>query len=760
MGCLPVAESSFVGRRREIAEASRALSRSRLVTLTGVGGVGKTRLAIEVAARAERAFPDGVWLVDLAGLLDGTLVAQTVADALGIQDRSARRPEDQLADYLVGRRLLIVLDNCEHLIDACALFVDAMLQRVPGVRILATSRQTLDIAGEHVFRVPPLSVPDLGRLPSTAALMRREAVRLLVERAMARKPGFSVTRANRHAVATLCARLEGIPLAIELAAARLTYLSIEQVVDRLEDRMGLLTGGKPPAPPRQQTLRSTIDWSHALCTPQQKQLWARLSVFAGGFDLDAAENVCADGDLGKEEILDLVDGLMTQSIIMRVETKGAVRYRMLETIREYGRERLTELGELEHVSKRHRDYYLGLAERTTAQWCGPGQRAALARLRADHDNLRAALECCMCDPADGRSALAFAAALRFHWCVGGYLTEGRWWLDRALASSVESSPARTTALWVAAWAALMQGDHTAMGRCLDECERLAEQWGDEVAKAWALTLRGNRAVFQGRVREALGYIEEAIPAHQRAGESDGVLWSMVVQARAYSNAGDTVQGKAIAERTLAISEELGERCWRSYVYWSFGRDIWVEGDAGRAEDLARQGLSMQWEFNDAIGASMTIELLAWIAESRSEFTRAARLLGAVDVIWRAIGASAALRSPRTLEFHDHCVRGILHVLGRAGFRAMLDEAKRNCRTIEQAIAYALKDCLSLPAGRLLGSLRPWSSGDLTMDVTGMWCGPGRHTRRVAWVQGYSYELREGGWTRLWCYGGHRATARG
>ncbi|MGP3965488.1 ATP-binding protein [Nonomuraea sp. 3N208] len=698
MGSLPVADSSFVGRRREITQVSRALSRARMVTLTGVGGVGKTRLALEVAARCERVFRDGVWAVDLAGLRDGTLVARTVADTLGIPDRSGRPPEEQLVGYLADRRLLIVLDNCEHLCHACALFAETMLRSVPGLRILATSRQILGIAGEHVLTVPPLSVPDPDRLPPTAALMRRESVRLLVDRATNGTPGFSVTRENRRAVAAVCTRLEGIPLAIELAAARLTSLPIEQVAGRLDDRLALLTSERAAALPRQQTLRGTIDWSHALCTPQERLLWARLSVFAGGFDLDAAESVCVDGEVGREEILDLLDALVKQSIIMRVDGEGSVRYRMLETIRDYGRERLAEQGEMDQLSSRHRDHFLGLAERMNAGWSGPGQVAALARLRTDHDNLRAALEWCMRDPDGPGPALALTAALRYHWCVGGYVTEGRWWLERALALSGEAGPARTTALWVAAWTAVNLGDHHAVARYLGECERLAEQQHDEVSKAYARTMRGVDAMYRGRVREAIGHLQEATAAHQRLGEANGTLLSMVVQARCYSNVGDTDRCKALTERTLALSDELGERCWHAYALWSYGVEAWAEGDTERADDLARRGLSIQWEFNDAVGASLTIELLAWIAESRSEHVRAARLMAAAGVIWRSIGASAAFRSPQTSELHDRCVRTVRHVLGQEGCRAARHEAERNCRTVEQAIAYALNDCRPRPAG--------------------------------------------------------------
>ncbi|MDP4506946.1 ATP-binding protein [Nonomuraea turcica] len=690
-------EDGFFGRRREIAKTRRALSQARLVTLTGAGGVGKTRLAMETAARISQAFPDGVWPVELAPVPDGTLVAKTAATALGgIQAWSARRPQDHLADFLADRRLLIVLDNCEHLLEGCATFVDMLLRRAPALHVLATSRQTLGVEGEHVLAVPPLPVPDPARLPSTAALARCESVRLLLARTMrpttprapGGEPGFVLTTANRRAVATLCTRLEGIPLAIELAAARLGELPLEQVAGQLDDRFTLPTAGGRPAPHRQRTLRNTIDWSHELCTPPQRLLWARLSVFAGGFDLDAAESVCAGAGLDGADILDLVDDLVTRSIIQRVETDGAVRYRMLETIREFGRERLAVSGETRRVACRHRDHYLGLAERAAARWCGPAQRDVLALLRAEHDNLQAALEWSLADPAEAGAALALAAALRYHWCVNGYRHEGRRWLDRALAASPESSPARPTALWAAAWVSLQQGDHEAVAARLEECALLAAERGDEVARAYVLTWRGANAIFQARAAEAIGLLDQAIAVHRRAGDPSGVLTSICLLVTACTDAGDLDRGRAIAERGLSASEELDEHYWRSYILCALGWNTWMRGDDATAEDHLRRALAIELELHDAVGTVSAIEPLSWIAESRGEYFHAARLSAAAGVVRQLTGIPPLL-SPNAAVQHARCEQGILQALGKAEARTSRIHARRSCRTIEHAVDYAL-----------------------------------------------------------------------
>ena len=344
-GNLPAELTSFVGRRGELAEVRRLLAGSRLVTLTGVGGVGKTRLALRAAAGLRRAFPGGVWLVRLDQLREEALVAQAVAGALGLQDRAGFSPEAALADYLAGRQLLLVLDNCEHLVDAVAKLADLLLRAAAGLRVLATSREALNITGEMVLAVPPLGAPDPGQQLTPAQLGLFPAVRLFAERAAQVVPGFAVTEANQAAVAGICRRLEGLPLAIELAAARLPVLSPEQVDERLGDRLGLLTRGGRTNPARQQTLRASIGWSYELCSRAERLLWARLSVFAGGFELDAAEGICADHRLAAGDMPGLLAALAGKSILIAEHRAGVARYRLPEPLREFGQERLHASGE-------------------------------------------------------------------------------------------------------------------------------------------------------------------------------------------------------------------------------------------------------------------------------------------------------------------------------------------------------------------------------------------------------------------------------
>ena len=484
---LPAALTTFVGRRQDLAEVRGRLGATRLLTLTGVGGVGKTRLALEVAAASAPDFADGVWLVDLAAVRDPALVANATAAALGVPDLGVRPIADQLAAFLTHRTPLIVLDNCEHLVDACAELAHALLSGTPGLSILTTSRRALGIFGEHVFAVPPLA-PD-------------DAVELLRDRTRAVRPGFEITDGNRAQVFRLCADLDGLPLAIELAASRLRTLSVDEAVNRLEDRFGLLTSGNRTARPHQQTLRALIDWSHELCAPAERLLWHRLSVFAGDFGLDAVEAVCAGDGIDRSEVLDLLDQLVVQSVVLPTEQNGLPRYRLLETVRQYGRERLAESGEEQRVLRRHHDFYLALAEGIADGWSGPGQWESLTRLCVEHADLRAALA----HGGDPQATLALVGALRFHWCWGGFIGEGRHWLDRALAAAPEPTPARARALWVAAWVAALQSDHAAAYRWLDEAEGLGERLGDSVVCAHVQNLRGSLALSGGRLDEAVSF---------------------------------------------------------------------------------------------------------------------------------------------------------------------------------------------------------------------------------------------------------------
>lgn len=693
-GDLPVAVTSFVGRRHEITEVRRLISMSRLVTLTGAGGVGKTRLALEVAGRARSAFPDGVWLVDLAAVEESAQVPQTVADALGVLDRSTLPPAEKITGRLRRSQLLIILDNCEHLRDACAGFVAGLLRAAPGVRVLATSRSALGISGEQLFTVPPLSVPDperAGRLGDAAALGRYDAVGLLVDRAAAVRPGFSLSDQDPVAVARVCARLDGIPLAIELAATRLRVLSIGDLADRLEDRFALLTGGSRAALPRQQTLRALIDWSHTLCTEQERLLWSRLAVFSGRFDLAAAEGVCAGDGLPAEFIVDLVDRLVAQSILVGEYPDTGVSFRMLETIRQYGRERLAESGQADRLRRRHRDFYLERVERIAERWCGPGQEAALARLRADHGDLRAALELCMSEPDGASAALRMAAALRQHWYADVYLAEGRHWLDRALAlpAPVPAARERAGALWVAAWVSVLQGDRDRAADRLAECERLAGEYGDRTSLAFATSLHGTVALFEGDLTGSIAHFEDAIVALQETGNPLGALTAMFQLAIALTHAGDTAKAVEVCERALRISDEHGERWSRSYILWAHGLATWQGGDPVAATELTREALIIQRGFTDHVGAALMIELLAWLAAAQADFARAAHLLGAADSVWRKVGTTIAAFGPHHGGHHARCEQETRRALRDARYRAALTATEQF--TVAQAIAYALDE---------------------------------------------------------------------
>ena len=404
-GNLPAELTSFVGRRGEVAEVRRLLAGSRLVTLTGAGGVGKTRLALRAAAGLARAFPGGVWLVRLDQLREEALVAQAVAGALGLQDRAGFSPEGALAGHLAGRRLLLVLDNCEHLVGAVAKLADLLLRAAPGLRVLATSREALTITGEVVLAVPPLGAPDPGQQLILAQLGLFPAVRLFAERAAQVVPGFAVTEANMAAVAGICRRLEGLPLALELAAARLPVLSPAQVGERLGDRLGLLTRGGRANPARQQTLRASIGWSYELCSRAERLLWARLSVFAGGFELDAAEGICADDRLAAEEVPGLLAALAGKSILTAEHRGGVARYRLPEPLREYGRERLEESGEDAVLRRRHRDWHEQLARRADAGWLSPQLTEWTARLFREHANVAAAQDFRQAEPGEAEAGL-------------------------------------------------------------------------------------------------------------------------------------------------------------------------------------------------------------------------------------------------------------------------------------------------------------------------------------------------------------------
>ncbi|MGW0943239.1 LuxR C-terminal-related transcriptional regulator [Streptomyces sp. NPDC002623] len=664
-----MALTPFVGRKREVAEVRHAVATARLLTLTGVGGMGKTRLALEVAAEFCEEFADGVWVVDLAPVRVSSAVADAVAAALGVPDTGTRPVLEQLAGYLAGRQALIVLDNCEHLVDACAELAMLLLSAAAGLRMVATSRQTLGITGEHVFDVPPLA-PD-------------EAVELLQARTSAVRPEFRVTDANRAQVFRLCADLDGLPLAIELASARLRTLTVDQVADRLEDRFTLLTNGCRIAPPRQRTLRALVDWSWELCSPVERLLWNRLSVFAGTFGLDAAEEVCAGEGIEAYEVLDLLDRLVAQSVVLIGEVEGLPRYRLLETVRQYGRERLAASGGEEKRLRRHRDFVLALAERVDKGWYGPGQVENLTRLRAEHGNLLVALDC----DADPQARLRLAAALAFHWCVGGFLGEGRRQFDRALAGAFEPTQVRARALVCAAWVALSQGDLAVADQWLDEADEIGEQLGDPALLADVRGFRGVSAHFRGQVGEAMTRYEGTLATLTALGDERGAAGWLLALACLQAYVGDP-RAAETGRHLITAAEATGERWGRAQVLLALGFDAWQRDDQEETRARARAALESMRGFNDHSAVARMLEVLAWATASAGDREQAARLLGTAGTMWRDAGTAITAFDPRMAEHHTRCEAEVIAALGPAAYEKAFAEGGMH-DSPDRAIAFAL-----------------------------------------------------------------------
>ncbi|RSS42946.1 LuxR family transcriptional regulator [Streptomyces sp. WAC05858] len=686
---LPAEVTSFVGRRHEAAEVKEMLSASRLVTLTGVGGVGKTRLALRVADEARRAFPDGVWLAELAELNNPALLAQGVTEALEIRDHSPRPALDVLVDHLRDREALIVLDNCEHLLEECARLADRLLRAAPRLRLLATSRQALGTAGEQSLAVPTLGLPDPeGPRPTLATLARCDAIRLFTERAAAIVPGFELTEDNREAVELICRRLDGIPLGIEIAVVRLRALSVQQLLDRLDDRFRLLTTGSRTVLPRHQTLRALIDWSYELCTERERLLWARVSVFAGSLDLDAAEAVCSGEGIDREEMLDLVTELVDKSVLLREEHRTAVRYRMLDTLRSYGRERLAAAGEESVRLGRHRDYYRGLAADARAALFGPAQVQWFARLQLEHANLRTALEGCLAEPGQTEHGLEMAADLLYHWITSYYLGEGRRWLDQALALCTEPTGARARALWTDSWLAVIQSDTDSAAAMLEESRSIGTRLGLDPVLAYTALYSGMVAMYRSETRSAIALYEEAVTRHRATGDPVGLALALIRLSLAHSFIGDSPRAIALGEESLAVCDAYGEGWHRAYTMMALGMDVWRQGDTARAAALEKDSLTFNRSLDDPLGVAVNLEVLAWIAATDRDHTRAARLLGALRTIWHAIGAAHSGYG-HLVHYHEECEATVRRALGKPAFNTAFRLGAR--LSYAEALVYAIED---------------------------------------------------------------------
>jgi len=680
---LPLQLTSFIGRDKEIAEVKRLLGTARLVTLSGSGGAGKTRLALQVAADVLDGYPGGVWLVELAAITDPELVPKAVASALHVPEQPGRDISETLVDTLRPKAVLLVLDNCEHLLAACADLTASLLRACPQVRVLATSREGLGIPGETPRRVPSLSLPDAGGLPPSVDIVRHEAVRLFVDRTRVIVPDFAVTSQNASAVARVCQRLDGIPLAIELAAARMKVMAVEQIAARLNDRFRLLTGSSRTVLPRQQTLRAAMDWSYNLLSRKEQAVLRRLSVFAGGWTLDAAEAVCAEDNAEPADVLDLLTQLVDKSLVAVETQKGEARYRLLETVREYGKVRLREAGEAEEVQRRHRDWYRAFAERAEPELHGPDQIVWLGRLEQNHDNLRAALEWSLSD-ADTAPGLRLAAALHDFWDIHNHFAEGRAWLDRVLSMPGAAAPAlRARALVAAAHLAHRQGEYTCVTAWCDEALALSEQEQDKSGSAEALHYAAHAAEGTGDRRRAAELLEHAVALHRAAGSGWKLARAVNCLANTARDGGDYRKATGLYEEALTFLRARGERDMTGQTLHNLGYAVLRQGDRGGAQALFRQTLAAAQERGNK---RTVLKCLAGLAAASAEANPrcAARLFGAADTLLAAAGYRLEPFNRRDIDYYTAVAN---ERLGKATFAAHWAEGR--AMTLEQAIEYAL-----------------------------------------------------------------------
>jgi predicted ATPase/DNA-binding CsgD family transcriptional regulator len=689
---LPAEVTTFVGRRQELSEIQKLLGTCRLVTLTGTGGVGKTRLAMRVAANVQRSFLGGIFVCQLADLNDPDLLGQVVASSVGVRDRGGDALVT-MSNYLEDKKALLVVDNCEALRTACGHLLGELLRSCPRLRVLATSREVLRVPGEQVFVVPPLSIPDADQRLALTGLESYEAVNLFVDRAKAILPGFALTPENSSSVAQLCKALDGLPLSIELAAARLPVLSPKQMIGRLEDRFRLLTTGNPWAPPRQRTLSALVRWSFDLCSANEQLLWARMSVFPGRFDLPAVEAVCSGDGLSQRQVFDAVAGLVDKCILVRDEIASEAHYWMLETIRQYGRSRLTA-EEMRALRRRHRDWYFYVGSTAKREWFGPDQVEWLARLHSDQPNLRAALEFSFSEPGEARTGVELASRLWFYWIATGYFSEGQRWLDRGLELGQYDCATRATALWVAAWLAALQGAFQTAAARLDEARPLATDCADSTILTYITDTAAVSALLEGDVDRARARFDEVLDRHRCAADPAGLVCALNMLTGLAALQGDFPAATAYNKECLSLCDAHGERWYKSYALCHLGVALWQQGAVRKADAAVRESLRLNRPFNQRLGIGMDLEVLAWIAVADGHYQRAARLFGALREIWRALDVPASGLGYLGGD-HETCLAQARQKLGARTF----DDLHHSGSTLslDAVIAFALDETPTSPS---------------------------------------------------------------
>ena len=679
----------FIGRQRELGELHRALGIARAVTLIGVGGTGKTRLAQSLLHELRDEHEGRVWIVELGQVHDPAMVQLAVAAALGLRPEPGGAQAPTVARFLGDDPALLVLDNCEHLLEPVAAMASELLASCPRLRLVATSREALGIAGELVYRLSPMAVPELPDGLRAEDLLENESVALFVGRAREALPGFELTDANEETVARLCVALEGIPLALELAAARIRVLSPEAMLDRIEQRFQLLSRGYVDVPDRQRSMEASVEWSHDLCGPQEQALWARLSVFSGGFDLDAAEIVCADDTMPAADVLDALSSLVDKSLLSRDPQDAATHFFMLETIREYGALRLDLTGETELWEGRHRDYF---AQRTRAfrqQWVGPDQPRLVAVMRRNHANLRAVLERTTRSKEQAAVALRIAVDLEGYWVVTGLLTEARRWLESALTQGIGTSPERAVALSISGYLAGLQVKLDEAGQRIAAARaELGSSAGAPDTVAWARLhfAEAMQSLYRGDLTAAERSCRRSIELLEAAGDVHGLPAAYVVLGVCLSAGGREVEAAAAHARCLAITEARGERHIRGLALWALSVDARRSGDLARAAGLASLSLDLRSQLGDDAGVALALESMASISAAQGDAVRSATLLGAAAQLWERVGLGP-LAGQYIAEQRDLGERGARQQLDLLTFEAA--HRRGLSMPVEQAVDYAL-----------------------------------------------------------------------
>jgi len=729
---LPVKLTSFIGRERELVEAKSKLAEARLLTLIGPGGTGKTRLSVQLGGEQLALYSDGVWIVELAPISDEALIPQTIASVFGLRETPDRPLLELIIDYLRAKNMLIILDNCEHLIEACAKVAESLIQTCTSLKILASSREALGVSGEMTYRVPSLSLPkDLGSLKDLPSLIKFESVQLFVDRATTANSNFQLTEVNASSAAKVCRRLDGIPLALELAAARVRVLSVEQIAERLDDRFRLLTGGARTALPRQQTLRALIDWSYDLLSEPEKVLFRRLAVFVGGWTLDAAENVCSGDGVDTYEVLDLLAQLVDKSLAYTEETDGVVRYYRLETIRQYARDKLFESDDVVEVRNRHLEYFIELTEQVNQIWYGVESEFS-TRIDTEDDNIRSALSWALeSDPHKATQIMSWAVTMG-RWIMRGFITEARDWCEQAL-SRLDALPpdqkrerSRAFILNRLSQGLMNLGDHHGSRSAAEQSVELAREVNDQKILAEALGSLGIGALYSGDPDYALKVTEESLAICEQIDFPQGRLWSLNTmmhifnvtgnepQKRKYSaeyvstlqkmgvqpdpvdtemnlseqslKDGDIESAISHANAVLSILEERGG----TYRLVNFESNIAHEfrqaGFIEQASKHYRRTILLWQDFGHRAAVAHQLECFAFIAVEQEQYARATKLFGTAEALREV---SNSVRTPVEQKEFDEAEANLRSWLNENEFNKIWEEGRLT--TMEQAIVFALSD---------------------------------------------------------------------